>query len=132
MGPQSRSGRYGEVNILDLTRTRTPPLGLRPVASRYTDCATAVLGTNEDYDQTEKERKRVDEGKIIVKRRKESTQCALEKYSKLRGVLVQIRENTLYKRIGTICNSKKELQAFLHYHLPHATGKRGILDLSGT
>jgi hypothetical protein len=39
-GPQSRSGRYGEVKIFDPTGTRTPaPLVVQPVASRYTDWA---------------------------------------------------------------------------------------------
>jgi hypothetical protein len=39
-GPQSRSGRYGEVKIFDPTGTRTPaPLVVPPVASRYTDWA---------------------------------------------------------------------------------------------
>jgi hypothetical protein len=40
-GPQSRSGRYGEVNIfltLDLN-SRPPPPVVQPVASRYTDWA---------------------------------------------------------------------------------------------
>jgi hypothetical protein len=37
-GPQSRSGRYGELKIFDPTRTRTPTsLVVQPVASRYTD-----------------------------------------------------------------------------------------------
>jgi hypothetical protein len=37
-GPQSRSGRYGEVKIFDPTGTRTSaPLVVQPVASRYTD-----------------------------------------------------------------------------------------------
>jgi hypothetical protein len=37
-GPQSPSGRYGEVKIFDPTGTRTPPPpGVQPVASRYTD-----------------------------------------------------------------------------------------------
>jgi hypothetical protein len=37
-GPQSRSGRYGEVKIFYPTGTRTPaPLIVQPVASRYTD-----------------------------------------------------------------------------------------------
>jgi hypothetical protein len=35
-GPQSRSGRHGEVKILDPTGTRTPT---PRSASRYTDCA---------------------------------------------------------------------------------------------
>jgi hypothetical protein len=39
-GPQSRSGRYGEVKNFDPTGTRTPaPLVVQPVASRYTDWA---------------------------------------------------------------------------------------------
>jgi hypothetical protein len=37
-GPQSRSGRYGEVKIFYPTGTLTPsPLVVQPVASRYTD-----------------------------------------------------------------------------------------------
>jgi hypothetical protein len=47
-GPQSRSGRYGEVKIFDPTGTRTPaPLVVQPVASRYTDWAiqASSLGT---------------------------------------------------------------------------------------
>jgi hypothetical protein len=36
-GPQSRSGRYGEVKIFYPTGTRTPaPVVVQPVASRYT------------------------------------------------------------------------------------------------
>jgi hypothetical protein len=39
-GPQNRSGRYGEVKILDPTWTQTPtPRFVQPVASRYTDYA---------------------------------------------------------------------------------------------
>jgi hypothetical protein len=39
-GPQSRSGRYGEVTISYPTGTRTPaPPVVQPVASRYTDWA---------------------------------------------------------------------------------------------
>jgi hypothetical protein len=39
-GPQSRSGRYGEVKIFYPTGTRTPtPSIVQPVASRYTDWA---------------------------------------------------------------------------------------------
>jgi hypothetical protein len=39
-GPQSRSGRYGEVKIFYPTGTRTPaPLVVQPVASRYSDWA---------------------------------------------------------------------------------------------
>jgi hypothetical protein len=35
-GPQSRSGRHGEVNIFDPTGTGTPsPSVVQPVASRY-------------------------------------------------------------------------------------------------
>jgi hypothetical protein len=41
-GPQSRPGRYEEVKVLDPTGTRTPTLDVQPVASRYTDCATAT------------------------------------------------------------------------------------------
>jgi hypothetical protein len=41
--PQSRFERYGEVKILDPTGTRTPTSSVvHPVASRYTDCATAA------------------------------------------------------------------------------------------
>jgi hypothetical protein len=37
-GPQSRSGRYGEVKNFDPTETRTTvPLLVQLVASRYTD-----------------------------------------------------------------------------------------------
>jgi hypothetical protein len=39
-GPQSRSGRRGEKEILDHTGTRTPtPFVVQPVASRYIDYA---------------------------------------------------------------------------------------------
>jgi hypothetical protein len=39
-GSQSRSGRHGEVKILDPTGNRTPNTPVvQPVASRYTDCA---------------------------------------------------------------------------------------------
>jgi hypothetical protein len=39
-GPQSRSGRYGEVNIFDPTGTRTPAFPVvQPVASHYNDWA---------------------------------------------------------------------------------------------
>jgi hypothetical protein len=39
--PQSRSGRHGEVKILDSTGTRTPTSSVvQPVASRYTDIIT--------------------------------------------------------------------------------------------
>lgn len=42
-GPQSRSGLYGEVKILDSTVTRTPkPEVVQLVASCFTDCATAA------------------------------------------------------------------------------------------
>jgi hypothetical protein len=42
-GPHRRSGRYGEVKILDPTGTRTPSHSsiVQPVGSRYTDYATA-------------------------------------------------------------------------------------------
>jgi hypothetical protein len=41
--PRSRSGRYGEVKILDPTRTRTlTPLVVLPTATSYTDWATAA------------------------------------------------------------------------------------------
>jgi hypothetical protein len=49
-GPQSRSGRHGEVKILDPTGTFTPDLSVvQPVASRYTDCAipAQALGSEE-------------------------------------------------------------------------------------
>jgi hypothetical protein len=37
-GPQSRSGRYGEVKIFTRTGLELPlPLVVQPVASRYTD-----------------------------------------------------------------------------------------------
>jgi hypothetical protein len=37
-GPQSRSGRYGEVKMFDPTGTQIPALlVVQPVASRYTD-----------------------------------------------------------------------------------------------
>jgi hypothetical protein len=37
-GPQSQSGRYGEVKLFYLTGTRTPaPLVVQPIASLYTD-----------------------------------------------------------------------------------------------
>jgi hypothetical protein len=42
-GPQSRSGRYGEVKIRDPSGLELRPLGHQPVASRYTDCATAAV-----------------------------------------------------------------------------------------
>jgi hypothetical protein len=39
-GPQSRSGRYGEVKIFTLPGLELPsPLLVQPVASRYTDWA---------------------------------------------------------------------------------------------
>jgi hypothetical protein len=39
-GPQTRSGRYGEVKIFTLPRLEFPlPLIVQPVASRYTDWA---------------------------------------------------------------------------------------------
>jgi hypothetical protein len=43
-GPQSRSGRYRIVKILDLTGTqiRTPSV-VQTVTSSYTDCATGAL-----------------------------------------------------------------------------------------
>jgi hypothetical protein len=42
-GPQSRSGRYGEVNIFTLPGFElSPPLVVQPVASRYTDWAMVV------------------------------------------------------------------------------------------
>jgi hypothetical protein len=41
-GPQTRFGRYGEVKILDPTRTRTPTLSIQSVSIRYTDCVTAA------------------------------------------------------------------------------------------
>jgi hypothetical protein len=42
-GPQSRSGRYGEVKIFAPTATWTPaPLVVQPVASRYTDWAIPI------------------------------------------------------------------------------------------
>jgi hypothetical protein len=43
-GPQSRSRRYGEMKILNPTRTRTlTPSDMQLVASRYTDSATIAL-----------------------------------------------------------------------------------------
>jgi hypothetical protein len=37
-GPQSRSGRYGEVKIVTLSGLELPlPLVVQPVANRYTD-----------------------------------------------------------------------------------------------
>jgi hypothetical protein len=43
-GPYSRSGRYGEVRIFYLTRTRTPTRShFQLVPSRYTDWSTAAL-----------------------------------------------------------------------------------------
>jgi hypothetical protein len=45
-GPQSRSGRYGEVKIFYPTGTRTPaPLVVQPVASRYTIELSRLLPT---------------------------------------------------------------------------------------
>jgi hypothetical protein len=41
-GPQSQSGRHGEVKILDPTGIRTP-LVVQPVVSRYTDYAIPAL-----------------------------------------------------------------------------------------
>jgi hypothetical protein len=42
-GPQSRSGRRGEENILDPTGTRnSDPSVVQPVVSRYTDYATSA------------------------------------------------------------------------------------------
>jgi hypothetical protein len=41
-GPHIRSARYGEVEILDITGTRTPSV-VQKVVSRYTDYATATL-----------------------------------------------------------------------------------------
>jgi hypothetical protein len=38
-GPQSRSGRRGEDKILDPSGTFNSDSVIRPVASRYTDCA---------------------------------------------------------------------------------------------
>jgi hypothetical protein len=40
-GPQSRSGRYGEIKILDSTRTRTPT----PYISRFERVLTTVYNT---------------------------------------------------------------------------------------
>jgi hypothetical protein len=37
--PQSRPGRYGEVNVLEPTDRSA----VQPVASRYTDCATECV-----------------------------------------------------------------------------------------
>jgi hypothetical protein len=49
-GPQSRSGRYGEVKILDPTGTWTPtPLVVQPVASCYTDWA--ILAPLKNYGE---------------------------------------------------------------------------------
>jgi hypothetical protein len=43
-GPQSLSGRYGEVKILDPTGIQTPtPRSVQHVASRYMDWATGAL-----------------------------------------------------------------------------------------
>jgi hypothetical protein len=49
-GPQSRSGQYGEVKILDPTGTRTPDFSVvQPIASCYTDYATATHTTVEYF-----------------------------------------------------------------------------------
>jgi hypothetical protein len=43
-GPQSRSGLFGEVKILDPTGTRTPTLSVvQPVTSCYADWTTVAL-----------------------------------------------------------------------------------------
>jgi hypothetical protein len=43
-GPQSRSRRHGKVRILVPTGARnSDPLVVQPVASRYTDCAIAIV-----------------------------------------------------------------------------------------
>jgi hypothetical protein len=43
-GPQSRSGRYGEVKIFTLSGLEFPsPLVVQPVASRYTDWAISLI-----------------------------------------------------------------------------------------
>jgi hypothetical protein len=42
-GSKSRSGRYREIKILDLSGARTPTTVVQPVASRYTECAKVAL-----------------------------------------------------------------------------------------
>jgi hypothetical protein len=43
-GPQSQSGRHGEVKILASHRDlNSDPLVVQPIASRYTDCAIPAL-----------------------------------------------------------------------------------------
>jgi hypothetical protein len=49
-GPQSRSGRYGEVKIFYPTGLELPlPLVVQPVASRYTDWAIPAHWTGRKY-----------------------------------------------------------------------------------
>jgi hypothetical protein len=51
-GPQSRPGQYREVKILDTTGTRIPtPSVVQPLASHYTDCATAAHERQYDVKQ---------------------------------------------------------------------------------
>jgi hypothetical protein len=58
-GAQSRSGRYGEVNIFDPTGTRTPapPLVVQPVARRDTDRAipAPIINQKEEVIQEDQE-----------------------------------------------------------------------------
>jgi hypothetical protein len=42
-GPQSQSGRYGEVKIIYPTGTQTPTPVVQPVGSLYTDYTTTAL-----------------------------------------------------------------------------------------
>jgi hypothetical protein len=53
-GPQSLSGWYGEIKILDPTGTRTTtPSVVEPVVSRYTDYATLAHNDDDDDDDND-------------------------------------------------------------------------------